>query len=181
VRVLAEGLGRGADYCETLELLAGAHDIGKVGVPDRVLLKPGKLTGPEQAEVRAHATIGLIAIDNMLLDHGLSDYEHAPTLRAIVRSHHERWDGRGYPDGLARDAIPFEARIVCLADVWDALTEFRLYRPVWSHMKARSYIMRAAGRQFDPAIVKVFVRQYPRFLDLFREFRAIAEGPLRVD
>jgi putative two-component system response regulator len=181
VRVLADGLGLDEEHAATIELLSGVHDIGKLGISDAVLRKPGKLTSSEMDEIRNHVTIGLDAIDQHITDIGVSDHQFTPTLRAIIRSHHERWDGKGYPDRLRAEAIPFEARIVCLADQWDALTEMRVYRPVWSHGRARAFIVRSSGKRFDPAVVKAFLREYPRILDLYRTFRSDQEGNLRVD
>lgn len=125
------------------------HDIGKLAVPDTILLKPGRLTESERERIRQHAADGV----RMLAD--------VPSLPAetleVVRHHHERWDGSGYPDGLAGDAIPLGARIFTIVDVWDALTSVRPYKEAWSRDAARDEIQRAAARQFDPELSRLFL------------------------
>jgi HD-GYP domain-containing protein (c-di-GMP phosphodiesterase class II) len=123
------------------------HDIGKMGVPDAILQKPGPLTDDEWAIMRTHpqkAREMLGAIDFL-----------APALD-IPWCHHERWDGTGYPRGLAGEAIPLPARIFSVVDVYDALTSDRHYRPGWSHQQAIDYIREETGLQFDPRVVKAF-------------------------
>ncbi len=129
---------------------APLHDIGKIGIPDSVLLKPGKLTPEEFATMRSHTTIGA-----RILADGQCDMVRMAA--AIARSHHERWDGTGYPDGLAGESIPIEARIVGLVDVFDALTHDRPYRPAWRYERVLEYVAGERGRHFDPAICDVFL------------------------
>lgn len=125
------------------------HDIGKIAIPDHILLKPSALSGAEWNVMHKHP---LIAVD--LLEQ-IPNIEQA---MAIPRSHHEKWDGSGYPDGLAGDNIPLFARIFTLADVYDALTSDRPYRLAWSKANTLAYILRESGRHFDPGIVPVFVK-----------------------
>lgn len=125
------------------------HDIGKLAVPDTILLKPGRLNERERERIREHAADGV----RMLTD--------VPSLPAetldVVRHHHERWDGTGYPGGLVGDSIPLGARIFTIVDVWDALTSVRPYKEAWSREAARDEIQRATGRQFDPDLTRLFL------------------------
>lgn len=136
------------------------HDVGKIGVPDNLLHKPGELTDDETARVREHAERG----STIILAAGGGAIEHA-----VVRHHHERWDGSGYPDGLAGDAIPLEARIAAVADVYDAVRSARSYREAWTEERAQGLIRESAGTHFDPACVETFFAVVPaweaRFVD----------------
>jgi len=143
------------EWISCLRLGASMHDIGKVGVPDAVLLKPGKLTDEEWIEIRKHPTIGAQTLESIRQEIG-SD----PLIDMaidITRGHHERWDGMGYPDKLAGEDIPLAARIVALADVYDALTSKRVYKPAFSHNDAARIIIGGRETQFDPAIVDAFI------------------------
>jgi putative two-component system response regulator len=145
------GLGLGIPDAD-VELVARAaplHDLGKIGIPDAILLKPERLTEPEFAVIKTHTTIGA----------GILAGSRSPVLRLaehISLTHHERWDGRGYPTGLRGADIPLMARIVSVADVFDALTHERPYKGAWPLADAVGEIMVQAGRQFDPAVVEVF-------------------------
>jgi putative nucleotidyltransferase with HDIG domain len=123
------------------------HDVGKVAVPDAILFKPGPLTEQERALVRKHPEIG-----SEILRH----IDFLDEAKAVVRHHHERWDGGGYPDGLAAEAIPIHARVFALADTLDALTSVRPYRPAVAWVQARQVILAQTGTQFDPAIVAAY-------------------------
>ena len=141
-------------YIEDLELSAPLHDIGKVAVPDAILLKPGKLTEDEWEVMRSHARVGAQALETILQSSG-----EQPYLRMgleIAWCHHEHWDGGGYPRGLRGKEIPLAARIMALADVYDALTSRRPYKEAWSHERTVAYIVGLSGRQFDPDVVRVF-------------------------
>jgi HD-GYP domain-containing protein (c-di-GMP phosphodiesterase class II) len=133
---------------------APLHDIGKVGVPDAVLRKPGKLDDDEFAIMHTHTTIGADALREASATLGESPF--LVTAIAIAEHHHERWDGRGYPSRLSGDAIPLAARIMAVADVYDALRSARVYKPARSHAEASAIIFEGAGTHFDPAVVDAF-------------------------
>ncbi len=143
------------------------HDIGKVGIPDHILLKPGKLTPPEWEIMKTHAKLGSDAIDLAERD-AERPVEFLAMAKEIAHWHHEKWDGSGYPDGLAGDTIPVSARLMALADVFDALTTPRVYKPPMNLEQARELIAAGRGSHFDPDVVDAF-------FDLFEEFRAIAQ------
>jgi len=161
------------DWIECLRLASSLHDIGKVGIPDRVLLKPGPLTAEERAVIERHTSIGaetLAAIRDRLGPDPLIDMSHQ-----IALAHHERWDGTGYPHRTRGDAIPLAARIVSIADVYDALTSPRVYKPAFTHERAREIVLEGAGTQFDPRLVAAFDRLSEQF-DIVR--RAMHAGEL---
>ena len=147
-RALAQALHLGTGAIERLEDGATLHDIGKISVPDILLNKPGKLTAEEFAVIKSHATRGAEL---------LTKASHLHDLVPIVRHHHERHDGTGYPDGLRGEEIPFEARIVALADAYDAIVSDRVYKQSLSPTEARAEIRRGAGTQFDPELTEVFL------------------------
>lgn len=149
----------------TIDLLtrsAPLHDIGKVGIPDHILLKPGPLTPDEWAIMKTHTRIGSDAIERAEID---VEQPVAFLLLAkeIARWHHERWDGTGYPDGLAGDAIPVSARLMALADVFDALISRRVYKPPLHYDKARDIIAASSGSHLDPDIVAAFLEGFDAF------------------
>ncbi|MEY3123944.1 MAG: hypothetical protein RLZZ573_464, partial [Pseudomonadota bacterium] len=131
-RALAESRQFNDEFIEYVFLFAPLHDIGKVGVPDKVLLKPGKLDAQEWVIMRTHVDIGVTIIDQMGLDMSLGSALATQVMRNIVGMHHERGDGSGYPNGLRMDQIPMEARIVAVADVYDALSNRRPYKQAWA-------------------------------------------------
>src|SRR3954471_6847176 len=145
--VLAESAGFNSRSLFWFRIGALLHDIGKIIVPTEVLNKPGKLTEEEWAIMKAHPEAGLELV---------ADIDFPGDIGAIIRNHHERWDGKGYPDGLKGDAIPFAARILCVADVYDALTTTRSYRPGLTHARAAE-IMRSSPGQFDPQLLETFL------------------------
>jgi response regulator RpfG family c-di-GMP phosphodiesterase len=161
-RLIAEGLvGRGdlaqrfdARFVADLVRAAPLHDIGKVGVPDVILLKPGRLDDHEWEIMKRHTTIGAETLASAIV--GDRPQPFLEMCRDIAWCHHERWDGRGYPRGLAGDAIPLAARIVALADVYDALTSVRPYKDAWSHARALDWGRAGAGAHFDPRVVAAF-------------------------
>jgi HD-GYP domain-containing protein (c-di-GMP phosphodiesterase class II) len=150
---LAERFGLDDEFIEFVFLFAPLHDVGKIAVPDRILLKPGKLTDEELAVMRRHVDKGIAIIDAMARSFGVGRLQHVEMLRNIVQYHHEHADGSGYPHGLAGDQIPLEARIVCVADVFDALTTNRPYKLAWSNADAFAFLSDRAGRTFDAACV----------------------------
>jgi HD-GYP domain-containing protein (c-di-GMP phosphodiesterase class II) len=145
---LAQAMGMGEDTLMHIRRGALLHDIGKMGVPDQVLHKPGALSDDEWTLMRKHPAY---AYDLLQPIHYLQ-----PAL-AIPYCHHEKWDGTGYPQGLKGEAIPLAARIFAIVDVWDALTSDRPYRAAWDRERALAYISDQAGRHFDPAVVRTFV------------------------
>jgi putative two-component system response regulator len=156
---------------ETIDLLAKSaplHDIGKVGIPDHILLKPGRLTAEEWTIMQTHAVLGAEAIEHAETDVA-RPVAFLAMAKQIARSHHERWDGKGYPDGLAGDDIPVAARLMALADVFDALISRRVYKPPFPLEQAYQMIVKERGLQFDPDVVQAFV-------DGFDELCAIAEA-----
>jgi Response regulator containing a CheY-like receiver domain and an HD-GYP domain len=154
---LAARLNLSDEYVEYLFRYAPLHDIGKVGIPDHILLKPGKLTADEYTTMKAHVGEGLRIIEAMMRDHGLAGLPYASVLRNIVGCHHERWDGAGYPNGLAGAGIPLEGRIVAVADVFDALTSGRPYKKAWTFDAAAAFLQAQAGRHFDPDCVEALL------------------------
>jgi len=145
---LGQRLGLGPKELEDLRHGALLHDVGKIGVRDAVLGKPGPLDEDEWTEMRHHTVLG----HELLL--GLPELREATT---VVRSHHERWDGSGYPDGLAGEAIPRFARIFAVVDVYDALRSDRPYRHAWPETEVRAHLRAERGRQFDPEVVDAFL------------------------
>ena len=146
---LARGMNLPARQVALIRQTAPLHDIGKIAIPDSILLKPGKLTDEEFEVVKTHAAMGARVLTN-----GSSDLLR--TAEAIARHHHERWDGGGYPAGLAGEGIPIAARLVHLADVFDVLLHERPYKESWTLEAAVEEIARGAGTDFDPEAVRVF-------------------------
>ncbi|WP_394649523.1 HD domain-containing phosphohydrolase [uncultured Deinococcus sp.] len=147
---LGKAAGLDADALHDLRLGAYLHDMGKLAIPDRVLLKPGPLDPAEWRLMQTHSREGALMAARLP---ALS-----PAVIELVRSHHERWDGQGYPDGLAGEGVPLLARIFALCDVYDALTHARPYKPAWTPGAARAELAAQAGRQFDPALTALFLR-----------------------
>lgn len=158
-RLIAEGLGFDEERARMIYLGAPLHDIGKIGVSDAILQKPGRLTDEEMAVMRTHVEIGCHILEN-----GSSDLIRAA--RLIAGAHHERWDGKGYPEGLAGEAIPVEGRIVAVADVFDALCSVRPYKQAWPLDKAYAEIVACSGTHFDPACVEAFQAQWPQIMSV---------------
>lgn len=164
-RAIAEGLRARGRYVETLsdsyidDLARSAplHDIGKVGIPDSILLKPGKLTEEEWVVMRQHTIIGAETLRKVMEVNGACNFLQLGL--EIAWCHHERWDGTGYPRKLAAQEIPLSARIVALADCYDALTSVRPYKEAWSHERAMDLIQDSSGTHFDPELVEVFAER----------------------
>lgn len=154
---IAHVLGLDAGFVKQIEQAARLHDIGKIAVPERILQKCSGLSDDEWAIMRTHTVVGakLLAEQSSPHDHRSP---HIQMAERIARYHHERWDGRGYPIGLAGEEIPLEARIVAVADVFDALVSRRPYKEPWSISQAVEMIRSAVGTQFDPQVVAAFVR-----------------------
>ena len=157
-------------YVDSIVSSAPLHDIGKVGIPDSILRKPAPLDNDEFQIMRCHSALGREAIEHA--EHDVrSELPFLNAAKEITRWHHERWDGTGYPDRLRGEAIPLSARIMALADVFDALTTRRVYRDALSLDEARSYIVAERGRAFDPTIVDVFVQHFDRFVAIHHMYR----------
>ena len=178
-RLLAEQLSKterycnevDADYVRTIYLTSPLHDIGKVGIPDHILLKPGKLTPEEYDVMKQHALIG-----SQTLDAALQAYPTAQYLRLardIACSHHEKFNGTGYPFGLSGTDIPLSARIVAVADVYDALTTKRVYKEAFTHEVARAIIIAGRGTDFDPDVVDAFLAQEPNILQVLHDLNEL--------
>ena len=157
-----------SDFIRLVYQTSPLHDIGKVGIPDSILLKPGRLSDEEFEIMKSHTTIGAET-----LDAALTNFPQARFLqvaRDIAQSHHERWDGRGYPQGLAGDDIPLAARIVAVADVYDALTSRRVYKDAYSHDVAKNIILDDAGKHFDPQVVDAFLAIEEDIIDVRQRY-----------
>ena len=166
-RIIAEQLGLPARLCRDIYLAAPLHDVGKVAIPDNILLKPGKLTDAEMAVIRTHARIG----ERILAD---SSCELIRLGALIAGGHHERWDGAGYPGGLKANDIPIAARVVAVADVFDALTTRRPYKEPMPLELARDYLVENAGRQFDPGCVEAFLSRWDEVVEIAGAQRTIS-------
>ncbi len=155
--LLAQKLGWSPEACELMLHASPMHDVGKIGIPDAILLKPGRFEPHEWEIMKTHATIG-----GDILEDGDSDL--LMLARTIALSHHEKWDGSGYPHGLVGEAIPQAGRIVAVADVFDALTSSRPYKQAWPVEEAVAHIKDGAGSHFDPAVAAVFLASLPEIL-----------------
>lgn len=171
VKVLAEKLKDNPRFAsfltpENINMLfksAPLHDIGKVGIPDRILLKPGRFEPHEMEIMKTHTTLGYEAIEHAEQQLG-TNVEFLSMAKEIALSHQEKWDGSGYPEGLAGDAIPISARLMAVADVYDALISRRVYKEGMPHEKAVSIIVEGKGKHFDPDMVDAFVELQEDFL-----------------
>ncbi len=149
--LIAQALGLSPDWIDLFNLAAPMHDVGKIGVPDHVLLKPGRLTEEERMLIQQHSMIG----SEILTDGTGAGTELTRLAAEIALHHHERWDGNGYPGGLAGEAIPLGARIVGICDVYDALRSSRPYKAGWDADEAQQYIREQSGHHFDPNLVEI--------------------------
>ena len=168
VKSIAENARRDGVYADALDdrfisqlyALAPMHDVGKIVVPDEILKKPGRLTEEEFEQMKLHATAGGTVIRQILS--GITDEEYLKFASDIATYHHERWDGKGYPEGLAGEDIPLAARIMAIADVFDALISERCYKKPIPLEEAYAIIRSEAGSHFDPALAKVFLDHKPQ-------------------
>ncbi|MGM0501954.1 MAG: HD domain-containing phosphohydrolase [Bacillota bacterium] len=181
VKLLAEFLQdhpRFRDYLTTERIewvykTAPLHDIGKVGVPDKILYKEGKLTAEEFEVIKKHPTYGEEAIENA--ENNLGNNSFLTVAQEIVATHHEKWDGSGYPKGLQGEEIPIGGRLMAIADVYDALVNKRVYKPAFSHQRAVEIITEGDGRtspqHFDPAVLNAFISLQDKFEKIAQTFR----------
>jgi putative two-component system response regulator len=171
-RIIAEQLGLSPRLCRDIYLAAPLHDVGKVAIPDNILLKPGRLTDSEMAIIRTHAAIG----HRILAD---SHCELIQIGAEIAVAHHERWDGAGYPNGLSADNIPIAARVVAVADVFDALMSKRPYKDPTSLADARNYLEGQKGRHFDPSCVDAFLARWDQVVAIAIPESSLASASLQ--
>lgn len=157
-------------YIDLLARSAPLHDIGKVGVPDAILQKPGKLTAEEWVTMKTHARLGAEAIELAERD-AAEEVEFLKLAKEIAQWHHEKWDGSGYPDGLAGDGIPLSARLMALADVFDAVISRRVYKAAMSFEQARSIIADGRGGHFDPDMADAFLAGFDEFVAIATRYR----------
>jgi HD-GYP domain-containing protein (c-di-GMP phosphodiesterase class II) len=173
-RIIANALASKYDlddgYIEHVFMFAPLHDIGKIGIPDSILLKPGGLDDAEKSIMQTHAHIGRVMIDDLLANFGLVNLEDVNILRNIAEYHHETINGAGYPKGLKGQQIPLEARIVAVADVFDALTSKRSYKEAWSNEKAVITLRELAGETLDLDCVEALVQNMDKILEIQKQF-----------
>ncbi|MFT4925103.1 MAG: putative two-component system response regulator [Phenylobacterium sp.] len=161
-KIIARGLGMSEDFCQLLLNAAPMHDIGKIGIPDAILLKPGKLDKQEWQVMQTHPTMGARII-------GEQSSELLKMAHQVALTHHEKFNGQGYPNQLMGKDIPIAARIVAVADVFDALTTARPYKTAWSIEDSLDFIKQQSGQHFDPDIVAVFLQCMPDILEIKRQ------------
>ncbi|MCP4488904.1 MAG: response regulator [Gammaproteobacteria bacterium] len=162
-RQIAEALGLSDKECDEIEYAAPMHDIGKIGIPDQVLLKPGKFVAYEWQDMQKHTQIGHAILSD-------SQSRYMQTGSVIALNHHERFDGTGYPRGLSGKDIPLVARIVTVADVYDALISKRPYKLPWSTKDAQDYLVKHAGTQFDPVCIEAFFERLDNIHNVQNDF-----------
>jgi putative two-component system response regulator len=167
-RILAEQAGWNGDAVALMDLAAPMHDTGKIGIPDAILKKPARLDPAEWEVMKTHTVIG----------YDILSKSHAPVFQLageIALRHHEKWDGSGYPDGLIGEAIPESARIVAIADVFDALSMKRPYKQAWPLERVLEHLRQQSGRHFDPKLIAVFETALPRLLEIKASWEGLEE------
>ncbi len=162
-RSLARAAGLGEAFADCILKASPMHDIGKIGIPDSILLKPGKLDSDEWEIMKTHAVIG----GDILRDY---NSELMRMAHSIALTHHEKWDGSGYPNGLQGEAIPIEGRVSAICDVFDALTSIRPYKAAWPVDDAVEFIREQTGKHFDPFLAGTFIDILPRILDIRAQY-----------
>ncbi len=167
-RIIGLAAGMSSEEADLLLQASPMHDVGKIGIPDRILLKPGKLDAEEWEIMKTHTTIG----GKIIGDHPSQLLKLA---KQVALTHHEKWDGTGYPQGLMGEEIPLAGRIVMLADVFDALTSERPYKKPWTEEEAIQEINRGSGTHFDPVLVAVFMKALPEILKVKNNCKALSE------
>jgi len=180
--MLASALRQHPDFCDTVTasyvhligISSALHDIGKVGVEDAILRKPSSLTQQERTRMKEHTRVGAECLREIERRLGTSNF--LEMAREIASSHHERWNGTGYPLGLAGEQIPLAARIVAIADVYDALNSKRVYKEALPHEQCVAMIAEESGRHFDPRLVEVFLKMESKFEQVSHQFRTLKSG-----
>ncbi len=174
--LLARGIGMSEKDCEVILHASPLHDIGKIGIPDSILLKQGRLSAGEWEIMKGHTLIGVKILDG-------DDCEFLEAARTIALGHHEKWDGSGYPHGRKGEAIPLMARIVAVADVFDALTSQRPYKEAWSMAHAFDYIRSEKGGHFDPLLAECFLDLAPQLAEVRARYAEVDEPafPARLE
>lgn len=157
-------LGKEENECEKIKIASVLHDIGKVGIPDEVLNKPSKLSDAEWTMMKTHSKLGY----NMLID---SEFESMKLAAIIALDHHERWDGKGYPNGKAGAEITLVGRICAVADVFDSLLDMRVYKKPWSEESVREYFVSMSGVQFDPHITSILLENFDMFINTWKSLQ----------
>lgn len=173
-REIADEIGLTKDECDDIEYAAPMHDIGKIGIPDGVLLKPGKLNADEWKIMQSHTTIGYEILSN-------SQSKYMQMGAVIALYHHERFDGEGYPNGLKGADIPLIARIVTVADIYDALVSVRPYKDAWPVQEAIDYLKAQAGTQLDPQCVDAFCKRIPQIMLIQADYTDKVEPDIQTD
>lgn len=162
-RIIAQHICDSQVWCDMLFTALPMHDIGKIGIPDAILSKPGKLTDEERQQMQQHTTFGALLLSD-------DDTPLLSLAKEIAFYHHERWDGTGYPNGLSGENIPLSARIAAIADVFDALTSIRPYKSAWTTQQAFDYIEENSGTQFDPNLVQALLECKEQILQIKQRF-----------
>ena len=168
---LAEDYDLDDDYIEHIFMFSPLHDIGKIAIPDNILLKPGQLDEDETVVMKTHVYKGCEIIDELLQNFGLSNIKHMEILRNIAEGHHEAVNGTGYPAGIKADNIPLEARIVAVADVFDALTSKRSYKEAWSNAQAIEALQELAGEKLDQNCVNALLKNMHQVESIQQQFK----------
>ena len=162
-KILAKAAGLDDDQCHKLFHASAMHDVGKIGIPDAILLKPGKLDKDEFKIMKTHTTIG----GKLLAD---IDSDLCHLAETIAMTHHEKWNGKGYPEGMSGKDIPIEGRICAIADVFDALTSVRPYKNAWSVEEAIDLLIQEKGEHFDPELVDFFIENLPKVIEIKNKY-----------
>ncbi|MDH5394362.1 MAG: HD domain-containing protein [Gammaproteobacteria bacterium] len=173
---LAEKHHLNDEYIEHIFMFSPLHDLGKISIPDNILLKPDKLNNDEKSIMQTHAKKGREMIDELLGNFGLEAIEHMDMLRNIAEFHHEAVNGKGYPTGLKGDDIPIEARIVAVADIFDALTSVRPYKEAWTNTKAIEYLSELAGETLDHDCVNALIDNIEQIEKIQQQFKEDTYG-----
>lgn len=175
-RALPPTEGLDDEFIDDLSFFAPVHDIGKVAIPDYILLKQGALAPAEFEIMKSHVMSGVAVVEGLIRDFDPGGSARVSMLRNIVRAHHESLDGSGYPDGLKAEEIPLEARIIAVADVFDALTSDRPYKETWSQSEAFGFLAERKGTRFDAACVEALESRAAEVASIRQRFREAAAG-----